>query len=51
MTGQHVHARERAASVIQHILLGGFAAIAAGISAQGLTGFARANMVLTGAWM
>jgi hypothetical protein len=50
VTGQHVHARERAASVAQYILLGGFAAVAAGISAQGLTGFARSNMELTGAW-
>jgi hypothetical protein len=31
-------------------LLGGFAAVAAGISAQGLTGFARGNMELTGPW-
>jgi hypothetical protein len=50
VTGQQVHARERAASVAQYVLLGGFAAVAAGISAQGLTGFARANMELTGAW-
>jgi hypothetical protein len=45
-----VHARERAASIAQYVLLGGFAAVAAGISAQGLTGFARSNMELTGAW-
>jgi len=50
VTGQHVHAREQAASVAQYILLGGFAAVAAGISAQGLTGFARSNMELAGAW-
>ena len=50
MTGQQVHARERAASAAQYVLLGGFAAVAAGISAQGLTGFARSNMELTGAW-
>ena len=50
MTGQHAHRRERAASVAQYLLLGGFAAVAAGISAQGLTGFARTNMELTGAW-
>jgi hypothetical protein len=50
VTGQRVHARERAASVAQYVLLGGFAAVAAGISAQGLTGFARSNMELTGAW-
>jgi hypothetical protein len=50
VTGQHVHARERAASIAQYVLLGGFAAVAAGISAQGLTGFARSNMELTGAW-
>ena len=50
MTGQYAQARERAASVAQYVLLGGFAAVAAGISAQGLTGFARSNMELTGAW-
>jgi len=50
VTGQHVQARERAASVAQYALLGGFAAVAAGISAQGLTGFARSNMELSGAW-
>jgi Protein of unknown function (DUF2637) len=50
VAGHQVHARERAASVAQYVLLGGFAAVAAGISAQGLTGFARANMELTGAW-
>ena len=43
-------ARERAAAVAQYLLLGGFAAVAAGISAQGLTGFARASMELTGPW-
>jgi hypothetical protein len=32
------------------VLLGGFAATAAGISAQGLTGFARTNMALRGPW-
>jgi hypothetical protein len=50
VTGQNAHARERAASVAQYLLLGGFAAVAAGISAQGLTGFARSNMELTGPW-
>src|SRR5579859_3584334 len=50
MTGQDIHARERVASIAQYILLGGFASVAAGISAQGLTGFARSNMELTGAW-
>ena len=50
MTGQHAHTRETAASVAQYVLLGGFAAVAAGISAQGLIGFARFNMELTGAW-
>jgi hypothetical protein len=43
-------ARETAASAAQYLLLGGFAAVAAGISAQGLTGFARENMGLTGPW-
>jgi hypothetical protein len=42
--------REVAASVAQYALLGGFACVAAGISAQGLTGFARANMGLRGPW-
>ena len=50
MTGQPAHTRETAASVAQYALLGGFAAVAAGISAQGLTGFARSNMELSGAW-
>jgi hypothetical protein len=50
VTGHYAHDRERAASIAQYILLGGFAAVAAGISAQGLTGFARSNMELTGAW-
>ena len=43
-------ARETAASAFQYLLLGGFSAVATGISAQGLTGFARANMGLTGPW-
>ena len=50
MTGQHSRARETAASVAQYVLLGGFAATAAGISAQGLVGFARSNMGLYGPW-
>lgn len=41
---------EAAASAAQYVLLGGFAGVAAGISAQGLTGFARDNMGLTGPW-
>ena len=48
--GRGVRAREAAASAAQYALLGGFAAVAAGISAQGLTGFARANMGLRGPW-
>lgn len=43
-------ARETAASITQYALLGGFAAVAAGISAQGLTGFARDSMGLQGPW-
>ena len=43
-------ARETAASTAQYALLGGFAAVATGISAQGLTGFARDNMGLAGPW-
>ena len=43
-------AREVTASAFQYLLLGGFTAVATGISAQGLTGFARANMGLTGPW-
>ena len=42
--------REAAASAAQYALLGGFASVATGISAQGLTGFARDNMGLHGAW-
>ena len=49
MSGR-AHARETAASAAQYLLLGGFTAVAAGISAQGLTGFARDNMGLTGPW-
>ena len=49
MSGR-AHARETVASAAQYLLLGGFAAVAAGISAQGLTGFARENMGLTGPW-
>jgi hypothetical protein len=50
MTGKALHAREAVASAAQYALLGGFTAVAAGISAQGLTGFARDNMGLRGAW-
>ena len=49
MTGG-ARGREAAASAAQYVLLGGFASVAAGISAQGLTGFARDNMGLTGPW-
>ena len=48
--GREVRAREVAASAAQYALLGGFAAVAAGISAQGLTGFAHTNMGLRGPW-
>jgi len=50
VTGQHSRARETAASVAQYVLLGGFASTAAGVSAQGLVGFARSNMALRGPW-
>jgi hypothetical protein len=50
MTDRQAATRERAASAAQYILLGGFASVAAGISAQGLTGFARSNMALRGPW-
>jgi hypothetical protein len=50
VTGQHSRARETVASVAQYVLLGGFASTAAGISAQGLVGFARSNMGLRGPW-
>jgi len=43
-------ARDLLAATVQHTLLAGFAAVAAGISAQGLTGFARDNMALAGPW-
>ena len=48
--GRGARAREVAASAAQYALLGGFASVAAGISAQGLTGFAHANMGLRGPW-
>ena len=50
MTDRQAVRRERAASAAQYLLLGGFASVAAGISAQGLTGFARSNMGLRGPW-
>jgi hypothetical protein len=50
VTGRAARVREAAASTAQYLLLGGFAAVAAGISAQGLTGFARTNMGLRGPW-
>jgi Protein of unknown function (DUF2637) len=50
VTGQHSRARETVASVAQYLLLGGFASTAAGVSAQGLVGFARSNMGLRGPW-
>ena len=50
MTGQHSRAREAVGSAAQYVLLGGFASTAAGISAQGLVGFARSNMALRGPW-
>jgi hypothetical protein len=42
--------RGRVASTAQYVLLGGFSAVASGISSQGLIGFARANMALSGPW-
>jgi hypothetical protein len=42
--------REVVASLVQHVLLFGFAGVAAAISAHGLIGFARANMGLRGPW-
>ena len=50
MSSRAAQAREIAASAAQYALLGGFASVAAGISAQGLTGFARDNMGLRGPW-
>ena len=50
MTDRQAVTRERVASAAQYLLLGGFASVAAGISAQGLTGFARSNMGLRGPW-
>jgi hypothetical protein len=50
MSAGAARAREIVASAAQYALLGGFTAVAAGISAQGLTGFARANMGLSGPW-
>jgi len=50
VTSQHSPTRETLASAAQYVLLGGFASTAAGISAQGLVGFARSNMALRGPW-
>ena len=50
VTGRTAQTREVVASTAQYALLGGFASVAAGISAQGLTGFARDNMGLPGPW-
>src|SRR5260370_2844155 len=47
---QRPRAPEIFAATAQHSLLAGFAAVAAGISAQGLIGFARDNMGLAGPW-
>src|SRR5260370_11465562 len=47
---QRPRAPEIVAAAAQHSLLAGFAAVAAGISAQGLIGFARDNMGLAGPW-
>src|SRR6266540_2420171 len=47
---RRVRARETAAAVAQYGLLFGFAAVAAAVSAHGLVGFARSNMVLPGLW-
>lgn len=42
--------RDGCAALVQYVLLFGFAAVAAAISAHGLIGFARASMGLHGAW-
>jgi hypothetical protein len=47
---QHDRLRGAVIAVIQYGLLFGFAAVAAAISAQGLTGFARTSMGLHGPW-
>lgn len=48
--GRRARAREVAGAAAQYGLLFGFAVVAAAISAHGLTGFARANMGLSGSW-
>lgn len=48
--GQHDRLRGAVIAVVQYGLLFGFAAVAAPISAQGLTGFARTSMGLHGPW-
>jgi hypothetical protein len=48
--GRRARAREAAAAAAQYGLLFGFAAVAAAVSAQGLTGFARTSMGLRGPW-
>jgi hypothetical protein len=47
---RRARAWEAAAAMAQYGLLFGFAAVAAAISAHGLTGFARASMGLRGPW-
>lgn len=49
-SGQHDRFRGVLVAVVQYGLLFGFAAVAASISAQGLTGFARTSMGLRGPW-
>jgi hypothetical protein len=48
--GRRARARDAAAAAAQYGLLFGFAAVAAAISAHGLTGFARTSMGLRGPW-
>ena len=48
--GQYDRLRGAVIAVVQYGLLFGFAAVAAAISAQGLTGFARTSMGLRGPW-
>jgi hypothetical protein len=47
---QRHRARDLIPVIAKYALLGGFTAVAAGISAQGLTGFARDNMALRPPW-
>lgn len=49
-TARRAQLRDTCAALVQYVLLFGFAAVSAAISAHGLIGFGRASMGLRGAW-